>query len=49
MIKNLKRLLLEIHSKPLNEQHKILDDTIQDWMIDEDQVDDIVMFAVRIS
>jgi len=48
MIKNLKELLVEIHKKPLLDQKQILDDTIKAWMKDEEQVDDIVMFGVRI-
>ena len=46
--KNYKRLLLEIHQKPMAEQREILDTTLDEWRRDLDQVDDIVILGVRI-
>ncbi len=48
MIKRLKELLLEIHQKPLSEQHQILDDTIMDWMKDTEQTDDILLIGFKL-
>ena len=47
MIKNFKKVLEEINSKPMNEQKIILDQTIDDWMANTDQVDDILVMGVR--
>jgi phosphoserine phosphatase RsbU/P len=49
MVKNLKRMLVEINDKPMLEQKKFLDETIEDWMKDDSQVDDIVMFGAKIQ
>lgn len=49
MVKNLKGLLVDIHEKPMLEQKQILDNTIVDWMKDESQVDDIVMYGAKID
>ncbi|MBN1416654.1 MAG: SpoIIE family protein phosphatase [Bacteroidales bacterium] len=46
---NFREMLLEIHSKSMDEQKKILDDTIEEWRGDDDQVDDIMVMGVRIS
>ncbi len=48
MIKNFKQLLLNIHSKPMEEQKTILLDTLRDWMADTNQVDDILVMGIRI-
>lgn len=42
-----KQLLTDIHTQPMNEQKKKLDDTISDWMKDREQVDDITIFGIR--
>ena len=44
-----KRLLLEIAENPMREQHDILDKTIQDWMENQEQVDDILVMGIRIN
>lgn len=46
--KNFKKLLLEIHHKPMEEQHKILEETIDDWRGRWEQVDDIIVMGVRV-
>lgn len=48
MIKNFKKLLQEIHTKPADEQKKILEKTLKEWMADTAQVDDILIIGVRI-
>jgi len=46
--KNFKKLLLEIHQKPMEEQHKLLEETIDDWRGRWEQVDDIIVMGVRV-
>jgi serine phosphatase RsbU (regulator of sigma subunit) len=46
--KNFKNLLLEIHQEPMHEQKKILDKTINDWMGNNSQIDDILVLGVRV-
>ena len=48
MIKNLKNLFLEIHTKPMSEQRDILDKTLSDWHGDSPRIDDVVVMGVRI-
>jgi len=48
MIKKFKRMLMEIHMKSMSEQRKIMEDTLQEWMADTDQIDDILVIGVRI-
>jgi serine phosphatase RsbU (regulator of sigma subunit) len=50
MSKNLKKLLLEIHSKPKEKQREILDNTIEEWIHsspqeDNEQMDDILIIG----
>jgi tetratricopeptide (TPR) repeat protein len=49
MIKRLRQLLQDIHQKSMEEQHKILDETIVDWMKNEEQIDDILLMGFRIK
>jgi serine phosphatase RsbU (regulator of sigma subunit) len=44
---NLKKLLLEIHDKPLAEQKQILDERLAKWKGDLEQVDDIIFIGIR--
>ncbi len=52
MKKNMRQLLLQIHSKPFVEQHTILDTTIEEWKNHPDgktgQMDDILIVGFRI-
>ncbi|WP_299456265.1 SpoIIE family protein phosphatase [uncultured Microscilla sp.] len=55
MKKRLKRLLLDIHLKPMDEQKQILDNTILQWMKQENlhpqieqQIDDILLIGFRL-
>ncbi len=48
MKKNFKELLINIHKKPMHEQYSILDETIEKWKGDIEQVDDIVVIGVRV-
>jgi serine phosphatase RsbU (regulator of sigma subunit) len=48
MYKKFRDLLLEIHLKPMKEQHKILVDSFENWRGDLEQVDDVCVIGVRI-
>ncbi len=48
MIKRLKNLLLDIHYKPMQEQHDILDKTIEEWMENTNQTDDIIVTGFKL-
>ena len=43
-----KEMLTNVHSMPMKDQKKKLDDTIAEWMSDREQVDDITIFGIRI-
>jgi len=49
MISRMRNLLLEIHQEPLDQQHTILDDTMEDWKKDTKQLDDILVIGFRID
>ncbi len=49
MSKPFKRLLSEIHHKPMPEQKIILDKTIDEWRGGYQQLDDIIIFGVKIG
>jgi serine phosphatase RsbU (regulator of sigma subunit) len=49
MANQFRNLLLEIHKKPMTEQKKILDSTLEQWRGKEDQVDDILIMGVRVN
>jgi serine phosphatase RsbU (regulator of sigma subunit) len=46
--KNYKKLLLEIHQKPMAEQREILDSTVDTWRGEWEQVDDIIIMGIRV-
>ncbi len=46
--KTLKTLLLSISDKPMSGQQKILDDTIESWRGDLQQIDDVCVIGIRI-
>jgi len=47
MKKNFRDLLLRIHMHPMEEQRKLLDKTILDWIGDYHQIDDILVIGIR--
>jgi serine phosphatase RsbU (regulator of sigma subunit) len=48
MVKNLKDLIVGIHSQPLDEQKKTLEDRIEEWRGERPQVDDILVIGMRL-
>jgi phosphoserine phosphatase RsbU/P len=46
--RNFKKMLQEICQKPLAEQRQILDETIQNWMVNSEQTDDILVMGIKI-
>ena len=48
MTKRFRELLFDIYKKPMGEQKSILESTLQDWMGEEKQVDDILVMGVRL-
>ncbi len=48
MSKRFRNLLLEIHQKPMPEQERILDQTINEWMNGYEQIDDILVIGFKI-
>jgi ligand-binding sensor domain-containing protein/serine phosphatase RsbU (regulator of sigma subunit) len=47
--KQFKNLILDIHRKPMDEQRLALDITLEKWMGDYEQVDDILIMGFRIA
>jgi serine phosphatase RsbU (regulator of sigma subunit) len=47
--KKFREFLHEIQQKPMQEQSKLLDDFIENWMSGTEQVDDILVIGVRIT
>ena len=47
MYRNFSELLLSIHDKPMEEQKHILNFTIEKWMGDMEQIDDILIVGMR--
>lgn len=48
MTKKFKQILLEIQGMAMNEQEKHLNDFVEDWKAEEEQVDDILVIGVRL-
>lgn len=44
---NLKKMLLEIHQKPMSEQKQILEDKFQQWKGELYQIDDIIFIGIK--
>ncbi|MBI4945881.1 MAG: SpoIIE family protein phosphatase [Bacteroidetes bacterium] len=44
-----RNLLLDIHTKPMPEQKRLLDQTLERWRGNEDQVDDILVMGMRVN
>jgi serine phosphatase RsbU (regulator of sigma subunit) len=45
---NLKKLLSEIHDRPMAEQRQIIENVFEKWKGTHDQIDDITIVGVRI-
>jgi serine phosphatase RsbU (regulator of sigma subunit)/Tfp pilus assembly protein PilF len=48
MIKKFKDKLLDLHKKPMNQQKKELEETLENWMANTRQVDDILVMGIRL-
>jgi serine phosphatase RsbU (regulator of sigma subunit)/ligand-binding sensor domain-containing protein len=50
MSKNLKKILLDIYDKPMEEQKEILNTTFENWLIsgNTEQIDDVCIFGVEV-
>jgi serine phosphatase RsbU (regulator of sigma subunit) len=48
LTKNLKEILLKIHTKPMQIQKELLHETFQQWKGDYKQVDDVLVIGLRI-
>ncbi|EAY29198.1 7TM diverse intracellular signaling domain-containing protein [Microscilla marina] len=50
MVRRFRKLLYEIHRKPMPEQKEILEQTLSEWMQGEyEQIDDILVIGVKLS
>jgi len=48
MIKPLKKLLIQIHLNPMDQQRDILATTFEEWKGDNEQVDDVLVIGIKI-
>ena len=48
MLKNFKTLLREIYNKSMDEQKELLNETLDSWMAESSQIDDILVMGIRI-
>jgi serine phosphatase RsbU (regulator of sigma subunit) len=48
MLKNFKILMGEIYNKSMDEQKELLNRTLDDWMAETSQIDDILVMGIRI-
>ena len=48
MIRRLKQMFLDIQEKGIDEQKKILEETINKWMVDTEQIDDITLIGIKV-
>ncbi len=48
MYKNFRKLLLEIHQQPMEEQEKILHKEMKNWQGEVEQVDDILVIGLKV-
>jgi serine phosphatase RsbU (regulator of sigma subunit) len=44
----LKKLLLELHSKPMEEQKSLFETELMSWMGENDQIDDFLLIGIRV-
>ena len=49
MTKGLKKLIIEIESLPLDEQHKQVANFFKTWQGEHEQVDDILIIGLRLE
>jgi hypothetical protein len=49
MSKNFRSLLLDIALKPVKEQKKLLNQTLEDWKGDLEQMDDIIVIGLKVQ
>jgi serine phosphatase RsbU (regulator of sigma subunit) len=49
MLKRFRELLLKIHSHPIEEQGRMLNEILEEWRGREEQVDDILVIGVKIE
>jgi len=47
--KSFKKLLIKIHQEPLKNQEQILSDKFDEWKGDLDQLDDVLVFGIKIK
>ncbi len=48
MVKNFKKLLLEIHHQPMNSQKQVLEENFYRWMGSEKQIDDVLVMGIQL-
>lgn len=48
MLKNFKTLLGEIYNKSMDDQKNMLNETLENWMAETSQIDDILVMGIRI-
>ena len=46
--KKFRNLLLEVQNKPMEDQKHILNDTLEAWQGDVEQIDDILVIGIRL-
>ncbi|MBL4585723.1 MAG: tetratricopeptide repeat protein [Flavobacteriales bacterium] len=46
--KRLKAMLLKMHLEPMEKQQNIYEKTINEWMGDDDQIDDLLLIGIRV-
>lgn len=48
LAKNFKKLICKIYKKPMYEQYEIIDETFSDWQKEQNQVDDVLVFGLKL-
>ncbi|TAH18557.1 MAG: hypothetical protein EAZ08_10990 [Cytophagales bacterium] len=48
MVGNLKQLLLEIATKPMEEQKKQIETTFEQWKGNQKQTEDVIVLGIRV-
>jgi serine phosphatase RsbU (regulator of sigma subunit) len=47
LVKNFKKLLQDIHKESMKKQKRLLEEAIDTWMANTDQIDDILVMGIR--